>query len=191
MAKKDKPDVAKKDKPDIAKEDSNGDGQAGAIQGAEQSAEPSAAPPQMAVTAQYVKDFSFENPNAPQSLAPPSAQPKIAVNIDVKAKPLAPNNYEIELHIDIKANNAENTLFVIELVYAGVFTLQNIPAENLEAVCLIECPRFIFPFARRVIADATRDGGFPPMLIDPIDFAALYRHRSQQKAAAAPTPADA
>ena len=80
---------------------------------------------------------------------------------------------------------------MIELVYAGLFTLQNIPVENLEAVCLIECPRFIFPFARRVVADATRDGGFPPMLIDPIDFAALYRHRTQQKASAAPAPADA
>lgn len=191
MAKKDKPDVvkndetdvAKNDETDVAKKDSNGDGKAGAEQGA--------APPQMAVTAQYVKDFSFENPNAPQSLAQPSGQPKIEVNIDVKAKPLAPNNYEVELHIDIKASNAESTLFVIELVYAGVFTLQNVPAENLEAVCLIECPRFIFPFARRVVADATRDGGFPPMLIDPIDFAALYRHRAQQKTSTAPAPADA
>jgi preprotein translocase subunit SecB len=174
----------------MAKKDSGGDGKADAAPDATPSAAQPANPPQMAVTAQYVKDFSFENPNAPQSLAPPSGQPNIEVNIDVKAQPLAPNNYEVELHIDIKASNADTALFVIELVYAGLFTLQNIPAENLEAVCLIECPRFIFPFARRVVADATRDGGFPPMLIDPIDFAALYRHRAQQKESAAPAPTD-
>jgi preprotein translocase subunit SecB len=169
----------------MAETDNGGDGQAGAAAGTGQ--------PQVAVSAQYVKDFSFENPNAPQSLAPPSGQPNIQVNIDVRAKPLAPTSYEVELDINVKAVNGETTLFVIELVYAGLFALQNIPQENLEAVCLIECPRFIFPFARRVVADATRDGGFPPMLIDPIDFAALYRHRQQQQAAAgeAPAPTDA
>ncbi len=147
--------------------------------------------PRLSVTAQYVKDFSFENPNAPQSLAPPKEQPQIDVNVEVEANLLAPNNYEVSLRIAVTARNVETTLFVIELLYAGLFRLENIPEESLEAVCLIECPRLIFPFARRVIADGTRDGGFPPMLIDPIDFATLYRQRSQASEEASPAEADA
>lgn len=147
--------------------------------------------PRLSVTAQYVKDFSFENPNAPQSLAPPKDAPQIEVNVDVEASPLAPNNYEVLLRIAVTARSGETTLFVIELAYAGLFQLENIPEENLELLCLIECPRLIFPFARRIIADCTRDGGFPPMLIDPIDFAALYRQRTETPAETAPTNSDA
>ncbi len=147
--------------------------------------------PRVSVTAQYVKDFSFENPNAPQSLAPPKEQPQIDVNVDVEANLLAPDNYEVSLRIAVTARSVETTLFVIELLYAGLFRIENIPEESLEAVCLIECPRLIFPFARRIIADGTRDGGFPPMLIDPIDFATLYRQRSQGSEEASPADADA
>ena len=147
--------------------------------------------PRLSVTAQYVKDFSFENPNAPQSLAPPKEQPQIDVNVDVEANLLAPDNYEVSLRISVTARNLETTLFVIELLYAGLFRIENIPEESLEAVCLIECPRLIFPFARRIIADGTRDGGFPPMLIDPIDFATLYRQRSQASEEASPADAEA
>ena len=145
----------------------------------------------LTVTAQYVKDFSFENPNAPQSLAPPKEAPQIAVNVEVEASPLAPTNHEVLLRISVTARNGETTLFVVELAYAGLFRLENIPEEKLEPLCLIECPRLIFPFARRIIADGTRDGGFPPLLIDPIDFDTLYRQRSVAPAEAAPAGADA
>ncbi len=165
---------------------------ANAGQGAADTAADAAAnAPRLSVTAQYVKDFSFENPNAPQSLAPPKEQPQIDVNVEVEANLLAPDNYEVTLRIAVTARNVETTLFVIELLYAGLFRIENIPEESLEAVCLIECPRLIFPFARRIIADGTRDGGFPPMLIDPIDFATLYRQRSQASKEASPANADA
>ncbi|MCZ6522380.1 MAG: protein-export chaperone SecB [Alphaproteobacteria bacterium] len=158
---------------------------------ADASANAAANAPRLSVTAQYVKDFSFENPNAPQSLAPPKEQPQIDVNVEVEANLLAPDTYEVTLRITVTARNLETTLFVIELLYAGLFRIENIPEESLEAVCLIECPRLIFPFARRIIADGTRDGGFPPMLIDPIDFATLYRQRAQASKEASPVDADA
>ena len=140
--------------------------------------------PKVTVTAQYVKDFSFENPNAPQSLAWPKDGPQMTVNIHAEAVKLAPTDYEVVLRIGATATLAESTVFVVELVYAGLFSLQNIPEDKLDAVCLIECPRLIFPFARRIIADATRDGGFPPMLIEPVDFARLHRQRQRRKAQA-------
>lgn len=140
-------------------------------------------PPQLSVTAQYIKDFSFENPNAPRSLAPPTQQPEIAVTVDVEARSLGEPAFEVTLRIEVTAKQGDSALFVVELVYAGLFTLKNIPEDAMQAVLLVECPRIIFPFARRIVADATRDGGFPPLLIDPIDFAALLRQRQQQSAA--------
>lgn len=168
-----------------------GDGAGSPGDAGQGAADPAADTPRLSVTAQYVKDFSFENPNAPQSLAPPKEQPQIDVNVEVEANLLAPDNYEVTLRIAVTARNVETTLFVIELLYAGLFRIENIPEESLEAVCLIECPRLIFPFARRIIADGTRDGGFPPMLIDPIDFATLYRQRAQASKEASPADADA
>lgn len=135
--------------------------------------------PQLAITAQYIKDLSFENPNAPQSLAGAKEPPEIEIAVDVGAKALEPMSYEVSLRFSVTATQEKSTLFVVELVYAGLCQLQNVPEENVEAVCMVECPKLIFPFARRVIADATRDGGFPPMLIGPIDFAGLYRQRQQ------------
>jgi len=130
---------------------------------------------QISINAQYVKDLSFENPNAPQSLAQQDGQPQIRVNVDVQARNMAENVYEAALHITATATRGEDTVFVVETVYAGLFTLQNIPPQNHELVCLVECPRLIFPFARRVVSDAVRDGGFPPLFLEPIDFVDLYR----------------
>ena len=133
--------------------------------------------PSLNVLGQYVKDFSFENPNAPNSLRPPAQPPAINIQINVNAKPLSPTDFEVELVIEGKAEQDKSVLFGFELVYAGIFRVQNIPQENLQPVVLIECPRLLFPFARQIISDAVRNGGFPPLLIDPVDFAALYRQR--------------
>jgi preprotein translocase subunit SecB len=150
-------------------------------------------PPRIQINAQYLKDLSFENPNAPQSLVATQAQPKIQVSVDVGARGMGNNRYEVELRISGKASRDEQTAFVVELQYAGLFTLHNVDADTVKLVCLIECPRLLFPFARRVIADATRDGGFPPLLLEPIDFAALYRQQEQRQQqpgdGAAPGPA--
>lgn len=135
------------------------------------------AAPRLSVRAQYIKDLSFENPNAPSSLRQAQDQPAINVNVDVDARTLGNSNYEVGLRITANASRGDTTLFVVELQYSGVFLIQNFPAERLESVCMIECPRIMFPFARRVIAETTRDGGFAPLLLDPINFAALFRQR--------------
>lgn len=147
--------------------------------------------PRIAIVSQFVKDLSFENPNVPGALSAAKTQPNINLSIDVKARRLADPNYQVDLHINITAKQADAQVFVAELVYSGIFQLINVPAENLQPVLLIECPRLIFPFARRIIADVTRDGGYAPMMVDPIDFAALYRQQmaaAQAKAAAAGVP---
>jgi preprotein translocase subunit SecB len=142
--------------------------------------------PQLTVNAQYIKDLSFESPNAPQSLAAQAGPPQITVNVDVQARAIAPDMYEVILRLNADAKHGDRAAFVIELVYGGVFTLRNIPAESLEPVCLIECPRILFPFARRIVADAVRDGGYMPLMLDPIDFAELFR---RSRAAQAPAQA--
>jgi preprotein translocase subunit SecB len=129
--------------------------------------------PQIQVLAQYVKDLSFENPAAPMSLQ--GQKPALEVGVDVQARGLGVDQYEVLLRVRADAKSGTQTSFVCELAYAGVFMLKGIPAENMQPLLLIECPRLLFPFARRVVADTTRDGGFPPLLLDPIDFAALYR----------------
>jgi preprotein translocase subunit SecB len=134
--------------------------------------------PQVAILTQYVKDLSFENPNAPASLQV-QAQPRIDVNVGVNARKAADNVYEVELKISANAEVDGNPSFVVELLYAGLFGLQNVPDEALEPFCIIEAPRILFPFARRIIADAVRDGGFPPLMLDPIDFGALYMAQQQ------------
>ncbi|MEO0329312.1 MAG: protein-export chaperone SecB [Pseudomonadota bacterium] len=140
--------------------------------------------PQMNVLAQYVKDFSFENPNAPNSLRPRDKAPDINININVNPTPLSETDFEVELKLDAKATNGDELLFNVELIYAGVFRMQGIPQEALQAAVLIECPRLLFPFARQIIAEATRNGSFPPLMIDPVDFAQLFRQRmaEQQRA---------
>jgi preprotein translocase subunit SecB len=142
------------------------------------------------VLGQYVKDLSFENPGAPRSLRPADTPPTLEVNVNVNARPQSQGDFEIELKIETKAKRGEETLFIAEVTYAGVFQIRNIPQEHVHPMLLIECPRLLFPFARQVIADATRHGGFPPLLIDPVDFAALYRQRvaqAQQQRVAQPS----
>jgi preprotein translocase subunit SecB len=136
--------------------------------------------PRLTVVSQYVKDLSFENPRAPRSLQPGETRPEIQIRVDVRAQQLDGERYEVSLQLHAEARSGEETAFMVELTYAGLFGLLNIPQDSLQALLLIECPRLLFPFARRVVADATRDGGFPPLLIDPIDFATLYRRRQQQ-----------
>ena len=137
--------------------------------------------PQMNVLAQYVKDFSFENPHAPNSLRPREKAPEISININVNPTPLSDTDFEVELKLDAKAMDGEEVLFNVEMVYAGVFRLQGIPQEALQAAVLIECPRLLFPFARQIMADATRNGSFPPLMIDPVDFAQLFRQRMAEQ----------
>ncbi len=129
--------------------------------------------PQVAILTQYVKDLSFENPNAPASLQT-EGQPQIEVNVGVNARRANDSMFEVELKISATATSGEITSFMVELLYAGLFGLTNVPEEAIEPFLIIEAPRILFPFARRIIADATRDGGFPPLMLDPIDFQALY-----------------
>ena len=136
-----------------------------------------ASQPSISVIAQYVKDLSFENPGAPGSLRPRGTQPSINVSVGVQPRPVADNDVEVELRLEARAVDGETTLFAVELVYAGVFRLMNVTQETVNPIMLIECPRLLFPFARQIIADASRDGGFPPLLLDPIDFLTLYRQR--------------
>ncbi len=147
--------------------------------------EPQAAMPHIGVLAQYMKDFSFENPNAPRSMAPTGQQPSINIQVNVDAAPMTGSDFEVTLRLEGKAELQGTLLFGFELVFAGVFRIQNVPAESLQPVVLIECPRLLFPFAREIVATAVRNGGFPPLLLDPIDFVGLYR---QRLAGAQPSP---
>lgn len=141
------------------------------------------AQPSMRILGQYLKDLSFENPNAPQSLSPQQTQPDINIAVNVNARNLTPTDFEVELHLDAKATNQGKVVFAAELLYAGAFRLENFPPNLLHPAVLIECPRMLFPFARQVLADATRNGGFPPLMLDPIDFAGMYQKRMQQQSA--------
>jgi len=153
-------------------------------------------PPAIRVAGQYVKDLSFENPGAPDSLRG-AGQPNIDLSVDVQARALAEDMYEVELIIGARAAREDKPVFITELTYAGLFQIQNVDAAARDAFLMIECPRLIFPFARRILSDATRDGGFPPLMLEPVDFAALYRQQLAQRqaqqggAAAATPPADA
>ncbi|GAA5104762.1 protein-export chaperone SecB [Bartonella jaculi] len=133
--------------------------------------------PIFAVLTQYLKDFSFENPSAPRSLHPREKAPQIDININVNANPIGDDNYDVVLSLSVKANDDTEVLFHVELIYGGVFHLKNIPQEHVMPLVFIECPRLLFPFARQIISDATHNGGFPPLWIDPIDFAALFQKR--------------
>jgi preprotein translocase subunit SecB len=147
-----------------------------------QAGAPKSDAPSISVLTQYIKDMSFENPNAPMSLAPQQQAPSIAVNVNVNARALSETDYEVELVLVGQAGEAPQLLFQMELTYCGIFRLQNIPAEQSAPVVMIECPRLLFPFARQIVADSVRNGGFPPLYIDPIDFAGLFQERQQELA---------
>jgi preprotein translocase subunit SecB len=136
--------------------------------------------PQLNVLAQYTKDLSFENPNAPRSLGPQENAPNITIQVNVNLRQMAETDYEVELLLEGSAVDGATTLFKFDVTYAGVFRLQNIPEAEMHPILMIECPRLMFPFARQIVADAVRAGGFPPLLIDPIDFHNLYRQRAAE-----------
>ncbi|WP_223477625.1 protein-export chaperone SecB [Oricola indica] len=147
------------------------------------------AAPQLSVLTQYVKDLSFESPGAPLSLRPREKSPAININVNVQANPLADTDYDVSLTLTAKAEDGDNVLFNVELVYGGVFRVANFPQEHVLPVLFVECPRLLFPFARQIIAECTRNGGFPPLMIDPVDFAQMFQRRmaeeqSKQKAQA-------
>jgi preprotein translocase subunit SecB len=132
---------------------------------------------QLVVNAQYIKDLSFENPRAPHSLLQQKEPPEVQLSVDVKAQGLGQGVYEVLLTVAANASSAGEAVFVTELTYAAVVTLRDVPQELVPALLLVETPRLLFPFVRSIIANATREGGFPPLLIHPIDFAELLRRQ--------------
>lgn len=136
-------------------------------------------PPPIQVLAQYVKDLSFENPNAPQTLMGGSPSPQIQVNVDVRTNKLTEERYEVILNLKADAKVEQKQAFLVELSYAALVGLNDVPKEHTAPALLVEVPRLLFPFARAVIAEATRNGGYPPMLVQPIDFAALFRRQME------------
>lgn len=139
--------------------------------------------PSLVVLAQYVKDLSFENPRAPAVFQSNSA-PKIDVNVDVQGRGLNTDQYEVELSVAARANREDgDAMFVVETTYAGVFEIKNVPREQLEMVMMVECPRLLFPFMRQIVADATRNGNFPPLMLEPIDFMGIYVANAQRRQA--------
>ncbi len=144
--------------------------------------------PQAGILAQYVKDLSFENPNAPASLQM-QGQPKIEINVNVNARAGGQDMYEVELKIEASAKAPDDKVaFAVELLYCGLFRLAGAPPEAIEPFLIVEAPRILFPFARRVISDCTRDGGFPPLMLEPIDFGGLYLRQLEARQGGAGGP---
>ena len=141
--------------------------------------------PQLIVHAQYIKDFSFENPNAPKVLVENLGQPDVQINVSVEAKIIGENQYEVLLNLGAKAVAGETPMFLVDLTYAGLVTPQGVTGDDINPLIMIETPRLLFPFARALISDATRDGGFMPLNIQPVDFVAVYQNNLEREAAAA------
>ena len=144
---------------------------------------PAAAPqepmtqPGFRILAQFIRDLSFENPRAPDSLRSAGAPPDIDMGVEMNAKGRPDGLFEVDLKLSARADKAGEPVFHIELLYGGLFQITGVPAEDMETVLLIECPRYLFPFARRIVSDLTTEGGFPPFMIDPIDFQGIYLAR--------------
>ncbi len=136
------------------------------------------------VHAQYIKDLSFENPNAPRVLIEGSTQPDVEITVNVGAQLINDDKYEVTLNLAAKASSKETTLFLVDLTYAGLVTPEGAHSDEINPLIMIEAPRLLFPFARAIISDATRDGGFMPLNIQPVDFVAVYQHNLTQQAAA-------
>ncbi|MFA9230701.1 MAG: hypothetical protein RIR95_1712 [Pseudomonadota bacterium] len=145
----------------------------------------------MSVLAQFVRDLSFENMVAQKGITSSDVQPdiQVAVSLDVRKRPVE-NHYDLITKFKVTSKNKTNdeTLFLLELDYAGVFQVEGVPEDQLHPFLLIECPRMLFPFVRRIISDVTRDGGFPPLNIDTVDFLALYRQELARRAQAQAVP---
>jgi preprotein translocase subunit SecB len=134
--------------------------------------------PPLLIKAQYIKDLSFENPNILEILQGLEASPEVSVNVRVEANPISDTDFEVILFLNASATHAEKTLFMTELAYGGIFQISpDVPQESQKAILFIECPRLLFPFARNVLADVTRDGGLPPVFLHPIDFVGLYQQK--------------
>ncbi len=151
--------------------------------GSENQAQPGTQP-NLQIVGQYIKDLSFENPSAPQGF---SETPELDLGIDLQARPTGTDVYEVVLSMRIKATAQEKPVFLLELSYASLVKLTNIPEDMIQRILLIQAPHLMFPFARRVVADIVRDGGMPPLMIEPIDFAALFVAKMGQQQAAAAT----
>ena len=136
--------------------------------------------PQLNVLAQYIKDLCFENPNSPRSLTPQEQPPQINVQVNVNPRQIGEGEFEVELLLEGSAQSGDLVMFKVELNYAGLLRIRNVPEAELAPIVMIEGPRLLFPFARQIIADAVRNGGFPPLLLDPVDFVELYRQRVAQ-----------
>jgi preprotein translocase subunit SecB len=143
--------------------------------------------PVLIINAQYVRDLSFENPRAPESLMGQNAPPEVGVEIDVKARQISLELFEVVLSFQVQARTGDDVAFLIELDYGAVLTIRNAAPEMIAALLLVEAPRILFPFARAIISNATRDGGFPPLLLNPVDFADLQRRKAQQAQQASDT----
>jgi preprotein translocase subunit SecB len=143
--------------------------------------ETNGASPSLNILAQYVKDFSFENPGAPRSLQARDKAPAINISVNVNANPLSETDFDVILSLNAEAKDGDKMLFNAELAYGGVFRVTGFPQEHMLPVLFIECPRLLFPFARQIISDATRNGGFPPLMIDPIDFAQMFSQRMAEE----------
>jgi preprotein translocase subunit SecB len=134
--------------------------------------------PRIQLVAQYVKDLSFENPGAPMFT---SVRPAIDLGVDLQARRMEGDQYEVDLRLRVSAKHEDKTIFLMELSYAGIAFIQGVPDDVISQILLIEIPMMLFPFARRVVADTVRDGGMPPLMIEPIDFAQLYRAKAEQQ----------
>ena len=139
--------------------------------------------PSLNILAQYTKDLSFENPGAPRSLQSRDKAPAININVNVNTNPLSETDFDVVLSLNVEAKEGDKIVFAAELIYGGVFRITGFPQEHMLPLLFIECPRLLFPFARQIIADVTRNGGFPPLMIDPIDFAQMFTQRMAEEQA--------
>lgn len=164
-------------KPEPAAAGSAGQSTAGARAGAQA---------QLNILAQYVKDLSFESPGAPQTLQGPGENPQLKIGVNVNAGPRGEDVYEVAVHIEAHAKSDAGVIYNVELDYAGLFRIKNVPEQLLQPVMFVDCPTLLFPFVRRVISDVVRDGGFPPLMLDPIDFGRLYAQNMAQEPQGSP-----
>ncbi len=138
--------------------------------------------PLIGLLTQYISDLSFESPQAPEAIISGSGSPQISISINNQVKKREDGTFLVELSLNAKAEREGKILFNVELVYCGVFNIQNIPEQQLAPVLMIECPRLLFPFARQILAQTTQFGGFPPVMMEPVDFAAIYRQNLEAMA---------
>lgn len=144
-----------------------------------------AAVPTINIVGQYVRDMSFENPDAPGSILAGGAAPSFNVSINVSVKKQQEEIYAVEIPINVKAERDSKVLFNVELIYGGLFRIKNVPENQVAPILMVECPRLLFPFARQVVANVSQSGGFPPVMLEPVDFAAIYRQNLQRMQQAA------